>query len=95
MDRTLIFIHLLHPNPAHQLDRARPRLPTRDFAPLVRVPPRFAGLVRRAERQGWALVVVDLAVDMSTPTGGLLANVTASVAEWERKIIGLLAVLCG
>lgn len=47
----------------------------------------FAGLVRRAEREGWALVVVDLAVDMSTPTGGLLANVTASVAEWERKII--------
>ena len=25
---------------------------------------------------------------MTTPTGGLLANVTASVAEWERKIIG-------
>jgi DNA invertase Pin-like site-specific DNA recombinase len=47
----------------------------------------FAGLVRRAEREGWALVVVDLAVDMSTPTGGLLANVTASVAEWERKVI--------
>lgn len=47
----------------------------------------FAGLVRRAESEGWALVVVDLAVDMSTPTGGLLANVTASVAEWERRII--------
>jgi DNA invertase Pin-like site-specific DNA recombinase len=48
----------------------------------------FAGLVRRAEREGWALAVVDLQVDMSTPTGGLLANVTASVAEWERKVIG-------
>ncbi len=24
---------------------------------------------------------------MTTPTGGLLANVTASVAEWERRII--------
>lgn len=48
----------------------------------------FAGLVRRAEREGWSLVVVDLQVDMSTPTGGLLANVTASVAEWEQKTIG-------
>jgi DNA invertase Pin-like site-specific DNA recombinase len=26
---------------------------------------------------------------MTTPTGGLLANVTASVAEWERRIISL------
>jgi DNA invertase Pin-like site-specific DNA recombinase len=24
---------------------------------------------------------------MTSPTGGLLANVTASVAEWERKTI--------
>ncbi len=47
----------------------------------------FAGLVRRAEAEGWALIVVDLGVDMSTPTGGLLANVTASVAEWERQVI--------
>ena len=48
----------------------------------------FAELVRRAERQGWAILACDLGVDMTTPTGGLLANVTASVAEWERKIIG-------
>jgi DNA invertase Pin-like site-specific DNA recombinase len=47
----------------------------------------FAGLVRRAEAEGWALVACDLGVDMTTPTGGLLANVTASVAEWERKVI--------
>jgi DNA invertase Pin-like site-specific DNA recombinase len=48
----------------------------------------FANLVRLAERQGWALLACDLGVDMTSPTGGLLANVTASVAEWERKIIG-------
>jgi DNA invertase Pin-like site-specific DNA recombinase len=48
----------------------------------------FANLVRLAERQGWAVLACDLGVDMTTPTGGLLANVTASVAEWERKIIG-------
>jgi DNA invertase Pin-like site-specific DNA recombinase len=49
----------------------------------------FAGLVRLAEKQGWGIVALDLGVDMTTPTGGLLANVTASVAEWERKIISL------
>ena len=47
----------------------------------------FAGLVRIAEREGWGIVALDLGVDMTTPTGGLLANVTASVAEWERRII--------
>lgn len=47
----------------------------------------FANLCRLAERQGWAIVASDLGVDMTTPTGGLLANVTASVAEWERRII--------
>lgn len=49
----------------------------------------FAGLVRIAEREGWGIVAVDLGVDMTTPTGGLLANVTASVAEWERRIISV------
>jgi DNA invertase Pin-like site-specific DNA recombinase len=47
----------------------------------------FAGLVRIAERERWGIVALDLGVDMTTPTGGLLANVTASVAEWERRII--------
>jgi DNA invertase Pin-like site-specific DNA recombinase len=47
----------------------------------------FATLVRRAEAEGWAITACDLGVDMTTPTGGLLANVTASVAEWERRII--------
>jgi len=47
----------------------------------------FAGLVRRAEAEGWAILACDLGVDMTSPVGGLLANVTASVAEWERKII--------
>jgi DNA invertase Pin-like site-specific DNA recombinase len=47
----------------------------------------FAGLVRLAEKQGWAIFISDLAIDMTTPTGGLMANISASVAEWERKII--------
>ena len=47
----------------------------------------FAGLVRLAEKQGWAIFISDLAIDMTTPTGGLMANISASVAEWERRII--------
>jgi DNA invertase Pin-like site-specific DNA recombinase len=47
----------------------------------------FANIVRLAEKQGWAIFVSDLAIDMTTPTGGLMANISASVAEWERKII--------
>lgn len=48
----------------------------------------FAGLMQRAQRRGWALVALDLAIDTTTPTGGLIANVMASVAEWERRVIG-------
>lgn len=47
----------------------------------------FATLVRQAESEGWAILACDLGLDMTTPTGGLLANVTASVAEWERQVI--------
>ena len=48
----------------------------------------FAGLVASAQRRGWALVALDLGLDMTTPAGGLVANVMASVAEWERRVIG-------
>jgi DNA invertase Pin-like site-specific DNA recombinase len=48
----------------------------------------FAGLMQRAQRRGWALVALDLGIDTTTPTGGLIANVMASVAEWERRVIG-------
>ena len=48
----------------------------------------FAGLMQRAQRSGWALVALDLGIDTTTPTGGLIANVMASVAEGERRVIG-------
>src|SRR5215210_7973308 len=48
----------------------------------------FAGLLERARRRGWTLVALDLGVDTSTPQGELVANVIASVAQWERRIIG-------
>ena len=48
----------------------------------------FARLMERAKRRGWRLIAVDLGVDTGAPTGRLVANVMASVAEWEREAIG-------
>ncbi len=48
----------------------------------------FAGLMARAHRDGWALVALDVDVDTTTPSGRLVANLMASVAEWERETIG-------
>ena len=47
----------------------------------------FAHLADRARRAGWSVVALDVDVDTTTPTGELVANITASVAQWERRII--------
>lgn len=48
----------------------------------------FAGVLELAKRRGWSLVAIDLGVDTSTSAGELVANVMASVAQWERRVIG-------
>lgn len=48
----------------------------------------FANLMQTAKKQGWELVVLDLAVDTTTPSGQLMASVMASFAEYERALIG-------
>jgi DNA invertase Pin-like site-specific DNA recombinase len=48
----------------------------------------FAGLLMQAREGGWNVVALDLGVDLSTPHGEFLANVMASAAQWERRIIG-------
>lgn len=48
----------------------------------------FAGLMASAQREGWNLVALDLGIDLSTPAGEFMANVMASAAQWERRIIG-------
>jgi len=44
----------------------------------------FATLVDRARREGWELVVLDLAIDTTVPSGQLMA----AFAEYERQLIG-------
>jgi DNA invertase Pin-like site-specific DNA recombinase len=48
----------------------------------------FAGLLAEAQAGGWNLVALDLGVDLSTPSGEFLANIMASAAQWERRLIG-------
>ena len=48
----------------------------------------FADLMEKGARKKWALVALDLGVDTTTPSGELVANVMASVSQWERRAIG-------
>jgi DNA invertase Pin-like site-specific DNA recombinase len=48
----------------------------------------FATIMDTATRQGWQLVVLDLAIDTTIPSGALMANVMACFAEYERQLIG-------
>lgn len=47
----------------------------------------FLGLVQRAQAHGWALVMLDPAVDMTDPMGRFTAGILAQVAELEREMI--------
>jgi len=47
----------------------------------------FARIMATAKAQGWALVVLDLDVDTSTPAGELLAGIVATVAQYESRLI--------
>src|SRR5438477_1203081 len=48
----------------------------------------FTALMGRATREGWALVALDCAVDTTTPAGEAMANVLATFAQFERRLIG-------
>ena len=48
----------------------------------------FASIMQTAAKEGWAVTVLDLGVDTTTPNGKLIANIMISLAEWEREIIG-------
>jgi DNA invertase Pin-like site-specific DNA recombinase len=48
----------------------------------------FAGLMADSQKQGWAIVCLDLGVDTSTPAGETMANVLAAFSQFERRLIG-------
>jgi DNA invertase Pin-like site-specific DNA recombinase len=48
----------------------------------------FGHLLEEARKRRFNVVALDLGLDLSTPQGELVANVIASVAQWERRIIG-------
>lgn len=48
----------------------------------------FVALMACAQREGWALVILDLALDTTTPMGEFVALTMANVAQLERRMIG-------
>jgi DNA invertase Pin-like site-specific DNA recombinase len=48
----------------------------------------FGRLLEEARKRKFNIAAIDLGLDLSTPQGELVANVIASVAQWERRIIG-------
>ena len=47
----------------------------------------FAALMDRSRKEGWALVALDLGVDTTTPAGEAMANMMATFAQFERRLI--------
>jgi len=47
----------------------------------------FTGLMATAQKQCWALVALDCAVDTSTAAGEAMANVLATFGQFERRLI--------
>jgi DNA invertase Pin-like site-specific DNA recombinase len=47
----------------------------------------FSKLMAKATREHWALVALDVAVDTSTPSGEAMANMLATFAQFERRLI--------
>jgi DNA invertase Pin-like site-specific DNA recombinase len=48
----------------------------------------FAGLMAKAQRQGWGVITLDVQVDTSTASGEAMANMLATFAQFERRLIG-------
>jgi DNA invertase Pin-like site-specific DNA recombinase len=49
----------------------------------------FAGLLDRATRKRWGLILLSPNVDTSDPAGRFTSNVLASAAQYERELIGV------
>lgn len=47
----------------------------------------FAAMLDRARAKGWGIVLQSPALDLSDPSGEFVANVLASAAQYERRLI--------
>jgi len=47
----------------------------------------FAGLMATAQKQSWALLAIDVAVDTTTPSGEAMASMLAVFGQFERRLI--------
>ncbi len=47
----------------------------------------LAALLDRAARHGWAVVVLDVDVDSTTPAGEMVATMVGAAAQYERRLI--------
>jgi DNA invertase Pin-like site-specific DNA recombinase len=48
----------------------------------------FGSIMERARKKGWSLAALDLGVDTTTPAGEMIANAMATIAQFERHLIG-------
>lgn len=48
----------------------------------------FSGLLERADRNGWRLVMLSPDLDTGDPSGRFTSHVLAAAAEYERRLIG-------
>jgi DNA invertase Pin-like site-specific DNA recombinase len=47
----------------------------------------FAAVMAKAQKQNWALVALDVAVDSSTAAGEAMVHMLATFAQFERRLI--------
>lgn len=48
----------------------------------------FGELLEHVRKAGWAIVVLDMELDMTTPMGRMTANTLMNFAQYERELIG-------
>ncbi|WP_238534700.1 recombinase family protein [Gordonia polyisoprenivorans] len=55
---------------------------------LARSVSHASDIIERAQSQGWNLVMLDLGIDLATPSGEAMAHMLATFAQLERRLIG-------